>query len=420
MNTAFHADRGHSVCRGCGENELFQGIDLGNLPIANELFVSKDFNKEVFPLCLMVCLKCGLGQVADVVTPNRIFEDYRYLSSISSSFLLHAKEYVDNLINSQTLNDGDLVIEIASNDGYLLRNFQDTGIRTIGIEPAGNVAEIAKSHGINTYNEFFTEELAHRILEMHGKPRLIIANNVMAHVPDIVDFVAGLSVLCGENTLISVENPSLLNILSGLQFDTIYHEHYSYLTAFSVDKLCRPHNLQLVHVEKLDTHGGSNRYWIRRAGFQNPNIAVSKLIEHELLTGVLSPEAWSKTSNSVHVLIEDFRSWLIERHSKSGRVFGYGAAAKASTLINATNPQSSKIVAIADASVEKQGRFMPTFGIPIISPDELASMSPTDVVIFPWNIAAEIGKTLAQLLPIDVKIWRVIPSLAEITPDELS
>jgi hypothetical protein len=244
----FVAGRGESFCRGCLGLNLFSALDLGDLPIANELLISQYSGIERFPLHLKICKDCRLGQVADVVTPERIFRDYRYLSSMSTTFLNHAADYVGQRIAEDLFSHSDWVLEIASNDGYLLKNFLSHGIRAIGVEPAENVAEIARNLGIETISEFFSSALAEDLLKEHGAPKLIIANNVMAHVPDLIDFVKGLAILCGPETQISIENPSLANILCGMQFDTIYHEHYSYLSASAVRKIGARHGLHLNRV----------------------------------------------------------------------------------------------------------------------------------------------------------------------------
>ena len=284
----FITGRGKDFCRGCLGNSLFSALDLGELPIANELLQAQKSSIEKFPLHLRICSACGLGQVADVVTPERIFRDYRYLSSISSTFLNHASVFVNERVAAGLFSKGDWVLEIASNDGYLLKNFVPFGIKTIGVEPAENVAEISRSLGIETISEFFSSQLATKLYSEHGYPKLIIANNVMAHVPDLVDFIKGLAIISGPETQISIENPSLANILVGMQFDTIYHEHYSYLSASAVAKLSAMHGLYLFKVEELTIHGGSNRYWLSKLNSNkllDPSVeAVSKLNGQILLT----------------------------------------------------------------------------------------------------------------------------------------
>lgn len=407
--------RGSDFCRGCNSTELFSALDLGTLPIANELLTSQESEIERFPLHLRVCPECGLGQVADVVTPERIFRDYRYLSSISTTFLQHASSFVEQLVEEEMFSPGDWVLEIASNDGYLLKNFLKHNIKVLGVEPAKNVAELSKRLGIDTISDFFTSHLAAEILKEHGHPKLIIANNVMAHVPDLTDFIKGLSTLCGPETQVSIENPSLANILLGMQFDTIYHEHYSYLSAFAVARLGKLHGLQLNNVEELTIHGGSNRYWLSRFGGEEMKIKhVNDFIQTEISNGLFNSKEWELYSEKVAKVLQDFLMWLRRTAVNHGKIYGYGAAAKASTILNSINIDLQLISAIADASIEKQTRFMPPNGIEIISPEVLFSKEPTDVIIFPWNIKNEIAEFLRKNLSSETRLWCAIPYMHEV------
>jgi len=407
--------RGEIFCRGCLGKELFSALDLGELPIANELLLTEHSVIEKFPLHLSVCVECGLGQVADVVTPERIFRDYRYLSSMSSTFLRHASDFVEQIIQKEMVSTEDWVLEIASNDGYLLKNFLGYVIKSIGIEPAENVAEISRGLGIETISEFFSSKLASQIFSEHGFPKLIIANNVMAHVPDLVDFVKGLSILCGPKTQISIENPSLANILVGMQFDTIYHEHYSYLSATSVAKISKEYGLHLSKVELLSIHGGSNRYWLTKFAKNSfTDDSVQRIILTEKGQGLFDQVKWSEYSKKVSKILGDFNNWVRSTKENDGKIFGYGAAAKASTILNSIDLESGLITAIADASLEKQSRFMPPNGIKIISPEKLFAELPTDVVIFPWNIKSEIGEFLYNNLGEGTRLWSVIPEMSEV------
>lgn len=411
----FIEGRGKNYCRGCLGKNLFSALDLGKLPIANELLLSEHSVIDKFSLHLRVCVECGLGQVADVVTPERIFRDYRYLSSMSSTFLLHASDFVEQRVQEEMFSPEDWVLEIASNDGYLLKNFLVHGIKAIGIEPAENVAEISRALGIETIAEFFSSKLATEIFLQRGFPKLIIANNVMAHVPDLVDFVKGLAILCGPETRISIENPSLANILVGMQFDTIYHEHYSYLSATSVARISKDSGLHLAKVEELSIHGGSNRYWLTKYSENNfTDDSVQRMIQSENWKGLFDFLKWSEYSQKVSKILSDFHNWVRETKEANGRIYGYGAAAKASTILNSIDIEPGFITAIADASLEKQSRFMPPNGIKIISPKALFAESPTDIVIFPWNIKAEIAEFLNENLGEKTRLWSVIPEMREV------
>ena len=411
----FIEGRGENFCRGCHRGELFSALDLGKLPIANELLITKESHIEEFPLHLRVCTYCKLGQVADVVTPERIFRDYRYLSSMSSTFLKHALDFVNDRVNEEMFSINDWVLEIASNDGYLLKNFLPFGIKAIGIEPAENVAEVSKSLGIQTISEFFSSNLAKELLAKHGFPKLIIANNVMAHVPDLMDFVKGLAILCGPKTLISIENPSLANILVGMQFDTIYHEHYSYLSATAVATISEMNGLQLTKVEELSIHGGSNRYWLTKLDSEKTtDSSVGRVSKSEIESGLFDSKVWANYSSKVTSILEGFHAWLRSGRENNKKIYGYGAAAKASTILNAIDLDSNLLLAIADVSLEKQKRFMPPHGTKIISPQELFDSNPSDIVIFPWNIKSEIAIFLRTNLAKDVRLWCAIPTMHEI------
>ena len=415
MAKDFVLGRGKDFCRGCSESDLFSVLDLGELPIANELWSTENETKEVFPLHLRICADCGLGQVEDVVTPTRLFRDYRYLSSISTSFVEHARIYASTTCRRLNFQPNDWVLEIASNDGYLLKHFIDLGIPVLGIEPAENVAKIAIEAGVPTISEFFGAETAKTIVKERGYPKLIVTNNVMAHVPDLQDFIEGLSIMAGKDTVVSIENPSLMNFLADDQFDTIYHEHYSYLTANSVAKNVKAFGLELFDIEQIATHGGSNRYWLQSASSSRPkNQSVDRQIEVEKKAGLLSREAWSAFSVRVQSILKEFHDWMKNSSDQNKRVFGYGAAAKASTLLNAAKIEKAWLGSIADGSHEKQGRFMPIEGIPIISPQEMFDAAPTDVVIFPWNIQDELVRAIKDECTSETRIWRAIPHLEQI------
>ena len=407
--------RGRLFCRGCTSNDLFSVIDLGELPLANELWHTQNESIEVFPLHLMICSQCGLGQVEDVVQPSRLFRDYRYLSSVSSSFLDHAKNYVQTVYTELDFQPSDWVLEIASNDGYLLKNFVELGVSVLGLEPAVNVAKLAIAAGVPTQSDFFGLATATRILSERGYPRLIVANNVMAHVPDIQDFISGLAILAGPETRISVENPSLMNLVKSDQFDTIYHEHFSYLTAFSVKNLTRPFGLNLFHVEEISTHGGSNRYWLDKSSVLTAeDSTVAHKIGQELEDGLLNQAEWSKFESRVRKILSNFANWLEESYVQKKKVCGYGAAAKASTLLNAAHIKKEWMLAIADGSHEKQGWYMPTTGIPILSPIEVSGLNPSEILIFPWNISTELIGQIQKDISSSVGIWQAVPELKQI------
>jgi len=405
--------RGRTVCRGCGHEGLASVLDLGSQPLANELLRSPDSEDPAFPLHLRICPNCGLGQVGEYVLPETIFGDYPYLSSMSSTWLAHARSYARAMHFELALQPTDLVMEVASNDGYLLKPFQALGQPVLGIEPAANVAAIATEAGVPTLCAFFGRATAEKVVADRGQPRLVAANNVMAHVPDLDDFVSGLGVLCADDTVVTVENPTMLTMLRKTQFDTIYHEHFSYLTANSVSKIAARHGLELVRVEPLSTHGGSNRYWMARAGTEPADDSVAAVIEHELDQGLLDPLVWQDFARRSRAAISGLSRWLEERVESGRVVAGYGAAAKGNTLMNAAGVTTADLALVTDASPEKQGKFLPGTHIPVAAHSELTSVCPDDVLILPWNLADELLPDIRRQSP-GAEVWIAIPEMRRI------
>ena len=410
-----NVNRGCDYCRVCGSTDLFPGMQLGRLPIANELVTQIETLPDLFDLTMKICSECGLGQVGEEIPPERLFADYRYMSSVSSTFVKHASKFVDEILPDIHPDKGDWVLEIASNDGYLLQFLSDKSVPVLGIEPAANIAAIANGKGIPTLNAFFSSTLAQDILAERGIPRFIIANNVLAHVPDINDFVKGISILSGPDTSISIENPSILNILVGGQFDTIYHEHFSYLSTNSVTTIAQLNGLVLTNVEQIPIHGGSNRYWLNRPGTVTTKENVQSLKNFEVEKGLFSIEQWGIAQQKMEDTIFEFKK-LLSVTSIAGGVFcGYGAAAKCSTLLNMASVKEGELVSIADESDEKQGRYLPSINIPIESPQDMFKRNPTDIVIFPWNIETEIKeKILSGTHNIPPNMWKLVPTLTKI------
>lgn len=404
-------ERGTRLCRGCGGTELVSVLDLGDQPLANEMAVSQSDPDPAFPLHLRVCRACGLGQVGEYVLPERIFGDeYPYLSSVSSSWVAHAGQYATSMVDALELEPGDLVMEVASNDGYLLEQIQGLGMQVLGIEPAQSVADIARAKGVPTISEFFGLEVAERLVEEHGRPRLVAANNVMAHVPDLHDFIRGLAHLCDERTVVTVENPSFLNLLREVQFDTIYHEHFSYLTAHAVSKAVEPFGLELVRVERLTTHGGSNRYWLTRAGARPVDASVAATIDEEVAAGLLKEELWTSFAAGSRAAIDGLRHWLDQKRAEGRTVAAYGAAAKGNTLMNAAGVVAEDMLVVVDGSEHKQGKFLPGSHVPVAAPPVLGEHAVDDVLILPWNIAPEIGSLVKALSP-SATCWIAVPSM---------
>jgi len=403
------SQRGNTVCRACEGSPLEDVLDLGEQPLPAEYGRTADEVMDAFPLRLRICPRCCLGQLGEYVFPERIFhKNYPYLSSASSTWVEHARKFANTAKGSLQLGADSLVLEVASNDGYMLGAFQKLGIPVLGVEPCANVAAMAVGAGIPTISEFFGARLADQILKKHGHPRLIAANNVFAHVPDMHDFMLGLSKLAGANTLITIENPSFPLLLQDTLFDTIYHEHYSYLSAHSVGAIAKTHGLTLMRVEQLPTHGGSNRYWLARA--VEPEASVEASMDAEIRSGLFSREHWDSFAFRANRAINGLRDWLVQRRAAGDVVVGYGAAHKGNTFLNAVGPLSKTLAYVVDASSEKQGKFLPGSRVSVLSPDQLASGNPTDVLILPWNIASEISSRIRCLVP-NARIWVAQPEV---------
>jgi hypothetical protein len=388
-------------------------IDLGNHPLPSEYATDPKVRMEEFPLHMRICSDCGLGQLGEYVLPERIFhETYPYLSSASATWVEHSRKFAREKTDELNLGSNSYVLELASNDGYLLAEFKQLGIEVLGVEPAANVAKIALDAGIPTIIEFFGEVLANKILKEHGYPSLIVANNVYAHVPDLQDFTAGLSILAGPDTLISIENPSFMTLLENAYFDTIYHEHYSYHTAHSVSAVGKIHDLTLFKIDRLKTHGGSNRYWLRK--LEKAEDSVSEVLKYEFNKGLFDPDVASSFAERSHTAVANFRKWILAKEESGDTVAAYGAAHKGNTFLNAVGQPSTLIKYVVDASHEKQGKFLPGSRIPVFAPEHLIKEPPTDVLILPWNISEELAGKIRSISP-QSRIWVAQPNMREIS-----
>ena len=389
--------RGETYCRLCNAQlgELILG--LGRQPLANALLKNKPDSKvDAWPLDFRICPNCSLGQIGEYVSPEGIFSSYTYFSSTSKSWLQHAEKYAIYAKSMLNLNDSDLVIEIASNDGYLLKFFNELGVRTLGIEPAENVAKTAKAQGIETLVEFFGEKLAKRLVSEGVIPKLVVCNNVLAHVPDIQDFLSGLAVFIEAGAVVSIEAPTMTKLLENNLFDTIYHEHFSYLSTHSMQFAAKKFEVALFRVDEIETHGGSNRYWLGASNSQIES-SVEKTSIAESKFGLLELGNHKLFGNHSRLAIENFDSWL---RNQKGSVVGFGAAAKATVILNAVGDSTSKICAVIDSSPEKQGLIIPGVNIPIVTLEEGIGFEPEAIVIFAWNLASEIKQQVLAHFPL--------------------
>ena len=406
------SNRGSVVCRGCDSKNLVSILDLGEQPLPAEYGMHADEVLDKFPLHLRICKSCGLGQLGEYVLPERIFhETYPYLSSASEYWVNHATNFAIEMVNKLSLNKESLVIELGGNDGYLLSQFQKLGVSVLNVEPPENTAEIARQAGVPTISKFFGVDLANEILLEYGNPDLICVNNVYAHIPDQQDFTKGMEILSGDTTTITIENPSFDILLNNAFFDTIYHEHYSYLTAHSVDMVSKKCGLKLFHVDRLPTHGGSNRYWLSKS--QMPDDTVKTVLDEEKASGLFDEDKWKDFAARSNNAINGLREWFIEREKLGHVVVGYGAAHKGNTFLNAVGEASRTLKYVVDASHEKHGKFLPGSQVPVLSPEKLNSENPHDVLILPWNIADELSSNIKKLAP-DANIWVAQPSMKKL------
>lgn len=391
------------VCRFCNAGLSLTLVDLGSTPLSNSYLRADQLGmpEPSFPLHARVCGQCRLVQVDAVASPDDIFGHYAYFSSYSSSWVAHAGRFAVMARQRWGLNGASLVAEVASNDGYLLRHFVEAGIPVLGIEPAANVAEVARTVGVRTETAFFGVETAQRLRAQGYAADLIAANNVLAHVPDINDFVAGFAILLKPEGVISLEFPHLLRLIDGLQFDTIYHEHFSYLSLLAVERILAAHGLRVFDVEELPTHGGSLR--VIACHQQAAHAACSGLASvraAEAAAGYDTDAAYLGFTDRVETLRNGLLAFLREAKAGGKRVVAYGAAAKGNTLLNYSGVGTDLIDFVVDLSPHKQGHFMPGSHLPILAPERMVEAKPDYVLILPWNIAPEIQAQWPQ-----VKDW---------------
>ena len=402
------------TCRVCGGERFFPLIDLGAMPPANNYLNALDLSKgeTSLPLKVKVCESCFLTQTEDYEAAEEIFrEDYAYFSSVSSSWVAHAKTYSQDVISRFGLGSGSFVIEIACNDGYLLKNFVEAEIPCLGIEPTRGTASAASQLNIPVLVEFFGRNLAKELANRGKKSDLIIGNNVYAHVPDINDFTAGIKTLLKDEGVVTLEFPSLLNLLKYNQFDTIYHEHFSYLCLSTVIEIFMNHGLRVFDVDLLTTHGGSLRvYGCHFEACHEKAPSVGKVLAEEEEFGLKSKSAYENLQSLAKTCKINLLSFLIEQKVMGKKVVGYGAAAKGNTFLNYAGVDKDLLPAIIDSSPSKQNKFMPGSRIPIMPPEVLADLRPDYVLILPWNIADEI---IEQVSKIDknFKFVTAIPSM---------
>ena len=402
-------------CRHCNTalNEKF--LDLGSAPPSNAYLENSFVNQSemYFPLTVYVCRNCWLVQTEDFAKSDELFDDdYAYFSSTSQSWLDHARNYCKDVTKRFYLSSESHVVEIASNDGYLLKNFVETGVPCLGVEPTASTAEAARSAGVPTLQEFFGEVLARQLVSEGKSSDLIIGNNVFAHVPDINDFTKGIAFLLKPQGTVTLEFPHLLELIKHDQFDTVYHEHFSYLSLTAVTSIFEKAGLRVYDVEKLKTHGGSLRiFGCRQEANLITTSAVKETLSLEQSEGFLDVEMYRRFQCRANKVKNEFLSFLIEQQKLGKTVGAYGAAAKGNTMLNYAGVKPDLLPFVCDAAPAKQGKFMPGSHIPIMHPDYLNEVKPDYVIILPWNLASEVSTQLIEVRGWGGKFVTAVPEL---------
>jgi len=399
-------------CRHCGKELQHEFIDLYNSPPSNSYLNEAQLNgpEILYPLKLYVCEDCFLVQIDEYKRSSEIFDsEYAYFSSYSSSWLEHSRKYVNMIIDKLNLNKGSHVIEIACNDGYLLQYFKEKNIPCLGIEPTASTVQVAREKGINVLKDFFNADLALKL----EKADLIVGNNVIAHVPDINDFVKGLKIVLKPNGTITLEFPHLLNLINFTQFDTIYHEHFSYLSLITVQKIFNSQGLKIYNVEEFLTHGGSLRIYATHSENSLLKIydSVNEIIYKEKSAELDIIEGYQGFEKKVQAIKWNFLEFLLKTQKEEKKIVAYGAAAKGNTFLNYCGVKSDAIDFVVDASPHKQGKYLPLSHIPVVSEDKLKKEKPDYIIILPWNISDEIAKQLSYTKDWGAQLVTAIPEI---------
>lgn len=387
-------------CQYCGTPLTVTWIDLGTQPLANDYAVSADAARAEaqYPLHARACPGCWLVQVDRVVPPEDIFSDYAYFSSYSDSWLEHCRLYAKTVTQRFELGSDSLVIEIASNDGYLLKFFKEDGVQVLGVDPAANVAEVARAAGVPTEVEFFGAAFAQTLVDRGTQADHLSAKNVLAHVPDIGDFVRGVRILLKPQAVFTVEFPHLLRTMGQLQFDQIYHEHFTYLSLVAIERILGDNGLRVFDVEVLETHGGSLRVFVCHTDADHETSeAVGDARAEELDAGLDSAEGYAGYDVKVARIRTDFLSFIDTAKAEGKTVAGYGAAAKGNTFLNYCGADADTLSFIADRSTAKAGKYMPGSAIPVVLPDEINVRKPDYLLILPWNLRLEITAQMSGI-----------------------
>jgi len=418
-----HSPAPHQSCRLCNSPVSHTFVDLGMSPLCESFLAADELDRmePYYPLRVMVCPECFLVQLKEYVAPEHIFSTYAYFSSFSTSWVAHAKSYCDMIERRLGLGAGSLVVELASNDGYLLQHFLPKGIPVLGIEPAGNVAATAIEKGVPTTVDFFGVRLARAMAAEGRLADLIAGNNVLAQVPDLNDFVAGMPIILKPEGIVTLEFPHLARLIDERQFDTIYHEHFSYFSFISVDRLAGRHGLRLVDVEELPTHGGSLRVYLAHEKSSHAvSPAVGRILAEEERRGFRRIETYTGFDGEVRALKRDLLDLLIRLKREGKTIAGYGAPGKGNTLLNYCGIGPDFLDFTVDRNPYKHGRFTPGMHVPILTPEAIDEARPDYVMILPWNLKHEIMRQMRHIGDWGGQFIVPIPSPAIIPPPEVT
>lgn len=405
-------------CRLCGNPDLLSVLDLGATPPCESFLPAEalDDPEPTYPLHLRLCEQCLLLQIPALVTPDDTFTDYAYFSSYSTSWVEHARSFVAGAVDRLHLRDDDLVVEVASNDGYLLQHVP-SGLRRLGIEPSVNVGEAARERGVPTLTAFLDEQVADRVRAEHGPASLVVANNVYAHIPDLIGFTKSLRGLVADDGTVSIEVHHALNLVTLGQFDTIYHEHFQYYTLLSAIRALRSGGLEVVDAELLDTHGGSLRIWaMPQQNATEPSAEVERILQLERAAGLHEVAGYTSLAPRTEKIRQDLLRFLLDAARDGKRVAAYGAPGKGNTLLNYCGIRPDLLAYAVDRNPYKHGRFTPGTRIPILPPEHLDADRPDLVLVLPWNLRAELTEQLAHVGQWGGRLVFPLPELTVIDP----
>ncbi|MEV7009723.1 class I SAM-dependent methyltransferase [Streptosporangium sp. NPDC051022] len=410
-----------TTCRLCGSTSLASVVDLGATPPCERFLTAGQLDEPevTYPLHLRVCTGCWLAQIPPLITPEDTFTEYAYFSSFSTSWVEHAREFVDGAADRLGLGADSFVVEVASNDGYLLKHVVDRGIRCLGVEPSKNVGQAARDKGVPTLTAFLGPETGAEVRREHGPADLVVANNVYAHIPDVIGFTEGLRALVADDGWVSIEVQHLLTLMELNQYDTIYHEHFQYYTVASAQRALASGGLSLVDVELLPTHGGSIRLWARPQEVAGePGARVTEVLAAEKAAGLHELSGYAEFAARVATVRRELLRFLVEAAEQGRSVVGYGAPGKGNTLLNHCGIRADLLQYTVDRNPYKHGRFTPGTRIPIVAPERIAEDRPDYVLVLPWNLREELTVQLSYIHEWGGRLVFPIPNLeiVEVNP----